>query len=944
MSNEHSESMKVSPTKQAQFERRACLQQLGAIAKDINDREAADPASLVFEDYAEAGRAYARTKQPLIRQLMARPVVRFQDLKDAYHSTNMYPVDDDILECELRLLEHLSTHAPSSPSSEMKAWLKSITTEQIPLLHFNRASWYSRELTERINARIERHRMQDLSDAEGDSESESVDQDAILSQSFSWREIFRWIKDSISKFERARDAYAEVNDQANVNVCSRAMSCGHEKLGDYHFDRARERQGHHKRHDLERALHYFEKAHAVPPRDTALVDIHLSIMHCYYELAAWYREHDDVRQQVEYLHKIRAQLATTVRYADHYKSRPEVVFYELDTLWQLFSSTQTTETDKKMYEAQAMKLMDEFAERCTSATYVDILDYLTDYSRRFGLTSASAQELNAEFQMAPCTDPQWPDKRWTQFRDGIAHLVNDNQSKTQFNIELKSHQLAALRALLAFQDRAGYFCLPTAAGKTYVMLLATLATRLPTLIIVPSTLLMEQTIEVIGRLAPDIRVSRYDGLAKHRFGKQILVTTYQSLVLDHRLAHPRIPLEQFGLVWADEAHRSITHTRATVIETLRRTAFVFGLTATESYNTERKEGDFTHVNEVFGNKVYEVPLLALIEAKQLAPVKNVLVHVDALGIKRPKRARRTKKIIEYSDAELEEHLNQDKFNRIVCDLYLNEYDPYTGQPIFGQSTLVFCAGILHAEAVCRMLNQMGNDKWQNGHAAGTEHSLAACIHSAIAPRRRKQLMEAHKRGDIPVLLGDSIFVEGYDNPQDSVGLFLRPTQSSVMAKQSRGRLLRPAALKSCALIIEWVYPNLSQCFFYDFIERKRWAGIEPSDCSASVPQVKTQRVTDKYRVDWGSQAPVYVDLAPPRPLKVQRTASPPPRPPAPVLNPIRPVLATIRPVLATIIPLPADPLTTLPFLPSEWPEALDATTWRPRSVEEEERVEDWTWD
>ena len=77
----------------------------------------------------------------------------------------------------------------------------------------------------------------------------------------------------------------------------------------------------------------------------------------------------------------------------------------------------------------------------------------------------------------------------------------------------------------------------------------------------------------------------------------------------------------------------------------------------------------------------------------------------------------------------------------------------------------------------------------------------------------------HQQGLIPVLVGDRVFEEGYDNPQERIGFFVRPSslQNTVGCKQSRGRLLRKAEGKDFALIFDWSYNGLSQLLNERFI-------------------------------------------------------------------------------------------------------------------------------
>ena len=340
----------------------------------------------------------------------------------------------------------------------------------------------------------------------------------------------------------------------------------------------------------------------------------------------------------------------------------------------------------------------------TKAQHLEVLLWLKHFAHVFEL-SETIQNLFVikGYGMASLSDSGWRQKRTIQLR-GLEKLIHHNFAGN-YSIILKEHQMQSYKSEVVLKSglHGGYFCLPTGAGKSSVALLimSLLASQMPTLFIVPTTTLMDQVIETIKKLSPKTHVARFDGSAKHCFGGEFMVTTYASLEKDSTRREPLIPLEAFGIVWADEAHHSITAGRAHMIRQLQQTAHVFGLTATDYYETTRKKGDLGAVSEIFGSKIFEIPLEDLIVAGELSPIKNVIVHAKDLPVKNGGWRNKTQDAF-YTDAELESILNQDAFNDVICDIYLNEHDPYTAKPLFEQSTLIFCAGINHAESVCSL--------------------------------------------------------------------------------------------------------------------------------------------------------------------------------------------------------------------------------------------------
>lgn len=456
----------------------------------------------------------------------------------------------------------------------------------------------------------------------------------------------------------------------------------------------------------------------------------------------------------------------------------------------------------------------------------------------------------------------------------------------------------------------GYFCLPTGAGKSYLALLLSLASEMPTLIVVPSVTLMDQFIGTLKKLDKTVSITRFDGVAKRAFGGHFIITTYASLEQDMRRHEPLIPYQSIGLIWADEAHHSLTAGRAALIQQLQSKAHVFGLTATDEYLTKRKKGDFKNVGQVFGKKIFGIELLELINNNELSPVKTVIVHAPGLPPRRSDTYKSKKDDEFYTDAELEEVLNQDMFNSIICDTYLNEYDPDTKEFFFKKPALVFCIGVAHAEAVCDLLNKQSKDRW-NG-----KYPLAASVHYKVSHAKRAEYIRLHAEGLIPVLVGDRVFEEGYDNPAEEIGFFIRPNslQNTVSFKQGRGRMFRKAPHKKYAIILDWCYDGLEQLITADLFNGQRWVNVP------HVYSGQEGRKTRGYRISWdpAEKREVSKSVATPNPATVKIVS------PAKPTQPAREMLMRDIPDL-TPPPLPAlqSPLRNSNQLISSAPEFLE---------------------
>ncbi|MBA2368662.1 MAG: DEAD/DEAH box helicase family protein [Candidatus Protochlamydia sp.] len=595
---------------------------------------------------------------------------------------------------------------------------------------------------------------------------------------------------------------------------------------------------------LEKAIDCYEKAKKYCPDNCSLLD--LSLLNVQYELAICLKETNETKKSLSHLKNIELYLDKNFNTNSINSKNYELVFYKLALLEEKYKTSQSISVREEAIQTIRSFARSSFIKTDKSAKKLDVIGWLKSFALVFNIPiSTLFPELNGIYSMASEEETNYVQKRCDQIKKGLTELQTNCQMT--YGINLREHQKEAYHSILDDISihglNGGYLTLPTGAGKTIVMLLKTFAVRMPTLIVVPTTLLMDQTIEKIKEISPGTQVSRFDGNAKDRFAGQIMVTTYQSLEQDFN-NHRRLSLKEFGLVWADEAHSALTESRSKIIQEMKKSSLVLGLTATDQYNTKRAKGAFSKVSDIFGNQLFKTDLITLINNQSLSGVKIVRVKVPAAQ-HRFKVKPKQKAENDYSKEELELILNQKKNIDIVQDIYLNEHDPDTGEPLFGKPALVFCSSIMHAETVTASLNEnISNIKG--------EGTWAACIHSKMSKKTIREIIQKHKDGLIHILAGDKKFIEGYDNPMDTVAFNLRPTRSLVMATQRGGRLLRYHQDKEHAIIIEVEYPEFGdQIFFDEMLDGNRRIGVsEPEEENCVEP-----RKTANYQVEWPSMRP-----------------------------------------------------------------------------------------
>jgi len=143
----------------------------------------------------------------------------------------------------------------------------------------------------------------------------------------------------------------------------------------------------------------------------------------------------------------------------------------------------------------------------------------------------------------------------------------------------------------------------------------------------------------------------------------------------------------------------------------------------------------------------------------------------------------------------------------------------------GQQAIAFCCNIAHAESVAASFN-----------AAGIK---AATLLGSHRPGVRDQVVVDFARGRLQVLVTVDVVSEGFDIPAAGCAILLRPTQSLSLYMQQVGRVLRPAAGKAAAIILDHV-GNVNRHGFPD--DRHCWTlddGIRRAAAGPAAPSVRT---------------------------------------------------------------------------------------------------------
>ncbi len=368
----------------------------------------------------------------------------------------------------------------------------------------------------------------------------------------------------------------------------------------------------------------------------------------------------------------------------------------------------------------------------------------------------------------------------------------------------------------------GFVEAPTGFGKTVLFSEFIKATNEKTVIAVPTRLLVEQTYARLRQFNPNMDIGRFYSDIKER-GRQITVTTYQSLVLSNGGANP----EEIDLLVLDEVHQSLTDMRIEAANRFRR-SIKLGFTATPEYTNDKR------VQNLLNNEIHTITLKEAVETGLLSSFSVYLAEtdVDISNINVTKHG-------DYDQKELEEAVNIYSRNKSATELYkqLVAQNPDLAKSV------VYCVSIRHAREVAALFNAEGIP--------------AAAVWSNQDRNERKAVMDAYRKGEIKVLTNVNILTEGFDDPEAALCLNLRPTLSRVVAKQRGGRVLRldPENRHKHAIIVDYLDRN----------ENKRNAQVTFAHVAEGT-EIRTQTTIDTSTgvvgPNVGNGGGVYVDTAP----------------------------------------------------------------------------------
>jgi superfamily II DNA or RNA helicase len=363
------------------------------------------------------------------------------------------------------------------------------------------------------------------------------------------------------------------------------------------------------------------------------------------------------------------------------------------------------------------------------------------------------------------------------------------------DVDLRPYQDAAIAAW-ELGHRRGVVALPTGSGKTRLALGAMLRTRLSTICLVPTRVLLDQWLREIGELYRGPVGCYGDGV--YRWAP-LTVATYESAY-----RHMNRLGDRFDLVVVDEVHHFGCGLRDEVLEMTIADARL-GLTATPS----RDAATSARLAELVGPTVFELSVADL-AGGYLASLDAITLYVDLDADERAIYAR-------LAGVFTGAHAD---FRRIAPSGTWADFTRHAARTSEGRRALLAwrqmrrllgftwakrraLASLLDRHRTSRVLIFTADN--DTAYAIAREH-LVMPLTCDIARSERDDALERFRRGDLRTLVSARVLNEGLDVPDADVAVVVGGALGEREHIQRVGRLLRPSEGKR-AVVYELVTRN-----------------------------------------------------------------------------------------------------------------------------------------
>ena len=346
-------------------------------------------------------------------------------------------------------------------------------------------------------------------------------------------------------------------------------------------------------------------------------------------------------------------------------------------------------------------------------------------------------------------------------------------SESPTEIVLRPYQEKAIQSVMAAMDRGirrGLIVAPTGTGKT--VLFSALINRMATdpaftaLVLAHRRELLSQAGHKIAAMNPRLSVAIESGSERAPRGTSVVVAGVQAT---GGFGCEKLDWLAPWLVICDEAHHAAADSYQRVFSRMGcfdpEGAFLVGVTATP----HRLDNKMLHGSDqaIFQEVLFTYSLIEAVKDGYLVDLRGYQAasEVDLSKVKTTAG--------DYNLGQLEAAVNTDPRNELAFKSWADVARD--------RRTIIFCAGVDHAEKVAEVFRQ-------NGVAAES-------VNGAMRQDVRDSIIERFRSGETQVLTNMDIATEGFDVQEIGCVVLLRPTKSWSLFTQMIGRGLR--VLQGC---------------------------------------------------------------------------------------------------------------------------------------------------
>ena len=341
------------------------------------------------------------------------------------------------------------------------------------------------------------------------------------------------------------------------------------------------------------------------------------------------------------------------------------------------------------------------------------------------------------------------------------------------NLELKEHQIAALKSLEEMRSNSETIALlyhATGTGKTVTAVMDAKRCGGRTLFLAHTQELVNQATETFRKLWPSVTVGRYMESMKQP-NAHVVCGSVQSVALHLDSFRD----DAFDYLIVDEAHHAAADTYQKVLSYFKP-AFTLGLTATPERTDDNKV-----ILDIFKNTAHKLDIQTAVEIGELVPIRCIRIHtnIDLTKVRFNS--------VQYNIRDLESKIYVPERNRLIVDTWT--------QYVQDKRTVVFCASVKHAGQIAELFREAGIQ--------------AASVSGGMKQSERKEFQDKFVNKEIQVLCACDLLNEGWDCPEIEVLFMARPTMSKVLYTQQLGRGMRLYEGKESLMVFDFV-DNASQ--------------------------------------------------------------------------------------------------------------------------------------